>query len=79
MFIPKPAFTHAPDDPVFWAAVRAQYEPGAQENIINLENAFFSIQAKPVFEAYQRYNVLINRQGSYFLRMTFPQRAGPSD
>lgn len=59
---------------MFWAAVRAQYELDTQSGVINLENGYFSVQARPVFEAFQRYNAQLNREGTYFLRMSFPDR-----
>jgi selenocysteine lyase/cysteine desulfurase len=57
------------DDEAFWALVRAQYE--VAPDFVNLENGYFGVQATPVFEAFQRHQRQVNREGSYFVRERF--------
>lgn len=61
-----------PADETVWAGVREQY--AVSDDFINLENGYFSVQAKPVFDAFQRYNALLNREAAYFLRVQYPKR-----
>ncbi len=68
---PTPA-TIDPADEYFWAGVRRQYV--LNDEFINLENGYFSVQSTPVFEAFKTYNELINRDGALFLRTAYPQR-----
>ena len=56
----------------FWAGIRRQY--AVSDEFINLENGYFSVQSTPVFEAFQRYNALLNQDASRFLRTEYPQR-----
>ena len=61
-----------PADEIYWAGIRQQY--AVSEDFINLENGYFSVQSKPVFDAFQRYNLLLNQEASFFLRTKYPQR-----
>ncbi|TAK92444.1 MAG: aminotransferase class V-fold PLP-dependent enzyme [Burkholderiaceae bacterium] len=64
--------TIAPTDEIYWRSIAAQYD--IADDCINLENGFFSPQARPVFEAFQRYNVEVNRHTTHFMRTEFPAR-----
>lgn len=61
-----------PSDEGFWKDIRAQY--AVSDDFINLENGFFSVQSTPVFEAFQAYNALVNREGAYFMRVKYQAR-----
>ncbi len=61
-----------PTDETYWRNIAAQYD--IADDCINLENGFFSPQARPVFEAFQRYNVKVNRHTTHFMRTQFPER-----
>ncbi len=58
-------------DENFWAGIRECYS--VCDRFINLENGYFSPQARPVFEAFEGYNKLLNEQTSYFYRVSFPE------
>lgn len=60
------ATQRAPDDEAYWDSVRAQYAVAPE--FINLENAFFGVQATPVFEAYQRQLRQVHLENAYFMR-----------
>lgn len=59
-------------DELYWAGIRNQYT--LPNDFINLENGYFSVQSRPVFEAFERYNAMVNRQGAHFLRTQYPAR-----
>jgi selenocysteine lyase/cysteine desulfurase len=62
----------------FWAAVRAKYR--LKPDYINLESAYYSIQASPVLEAFIAKVREVNYQGSYYLRTTqVPDKAAARD
>lgn len=60
-----------PSDEAFWSAIRAEYD--ASSDFINLENGFFGMPSKPVQEACERYQRLVNREVSFFMRTKYPQ------
>lgn len=62
-----------PTDEAYWADIRAQY--AVSRDFINLENGYFSIPAQPVAEAFDRYNRLVQQEGTHFMRTRYPQRA----
>ncbi|HAT32121.1 MAG TPA: aminotransferase [Janthinobacterium sp.] len=64
--------SRAPDDEAFWDTVRAQYD--VSPDFINLENGFFGVQARPVFDAFLDHQRQVNGENSYFLRQRFPER-----
>ena len=70
--VPANATRVAPDDEVFWAGIRAQYT--VSPDFINLEHGYFSLQAQPVFEAFQRYQTQVNAESTFFMRQQFPMR-----
>ncbi|MCH8621843.1 aminotransferase class V-fold PLP-dependent enzyme [Undibacterium sp. TS12] len=59
----------AADDEAYWSGIRAQY--AVSPEFINLENGYFGVQARPVFEAFQRYQAQVNAETSYFLRVRY--------
>ena len=56
----------APGD---WDALARSYD--VAPDVVNLENAYFGIMARPVLEAYQRNVDLLNRANSHYLRTRF--------
>ena len=62
----------AVDDEVFWSGIRAQYT--VSPDFINLEHGYFSLQAQPVFEAFLRYQTLVNAHSTFFMRQQFLTR-----
>ncbi|HJV73527.1 MAG TPA: aminotransferase class V-fold PLP-dependent enzyme [Noviherbaspirillum sp.] len=69
---PIPSTIIDPADEVFWSGIRAQYD--ASPDFINLENGFFGMPSRPVLEAFEAHNRLVNREASFFMRTKFPQR-----
>lgn len=61
-----------PADEAFWSGIRAQYD--ASPDFINLENGFFGMPSRPVLEALEAHNRLVNREAAFFMRTKFPQR-----
>ena len=66
-------FAHLPaerlaEDEAFWSAIRAKYR--LKPDYINLESAYYSIQATPVLESFIAKVREVNYQGSYYLRTT---------
>ena len=65
-------------DEAFWAAIRAKYR--LKPDYINLESAYYSMQATPVLEAFVAKVREINYQASYYLRTTqVPDKAEARD
>jgi selenocysteine lyase/cysteine desulfurase len=62
----------APDDEAAWSLVRQQYAPSSE--FINLENGYFGMPSLPVQRAFRHYQDEVDREGSYFLRVRYPQR-----
>lgn len=60
-----------PSDEAFWSDIRAQYD--ASSDFINLENGFFGMPSRPVIEAFEAHNRLVNREASFFMRTRYPQ------
>lgn len=65
----------APDvvarDEAFWSRVAAQFD--LSPAITNLENGFWGVMARPVFQAYQRQLERVNVEGVYYVRTTYAQ------
>ena len=61
-----------PANEAFWSGVRAQYDPS--KDFINLENGFFGMPSRPVLEAFEEHNRLVNREAAFFMRTKYPQR-----
>ncbi len=61
-----------PSDETFWSAIRDQYL--VSDEFINLENGFFGIPSRPVMDAFERHNRLVNQEGAFFMRTKYPQR-----
>lgn len=66
------ATTHATATPD-WDALAASYD--LADDIVNLENGYFGVMARPVLEDYQRNLAYLNRHNSHHLRTRF-DRAG---
>jgi isopenicillin-N epimerase len=64
-----PPVARASTDELYWAAVAAQYR--LQPDLINLENGFYGIMARPVLEQYQRHVAWLNEHNSTYLRQQF--------
>lgn len=60
-----------PTDETFWSGIRAQYD--ASSDFINLENGYFGMPSRPVLEAFEAHNRLVNREASFFMRTRYPQ------
>lgn len=61
-----------PADEAFWSGVRAQYDPS--DAFVNLENGFFGMPSRPVLEAFEAHNRLVNREAAFFMRTKYPAR-----
>ncbi|HJV79702.1 aminotransferase class V-fold PLP-dependent enzyme, partial [Noviherbaspirillum sp.] len=61
-----------PADEAYWSGIRDQYV--LNDEVINLENGFFGVPSRPVQQALEEYNRLVNREGSFFMRTRYPQR-----
>jgi len=68
--MPRPPGLTAPTDEAYWARIAAQYD--VAPDFLNLENGYFGVQARPVFEAFQRYEREVNAQNAWFLRRRWP-------
>jgi selenocysteine lyase/cysteine desulfurase len=69
--MPRSAGLIPPDDESYWAQIAAQYD--VSPDFLNLENGYFGVQARPVFEAFQHYEREVNRENAYFLRVRWPE------
>ena len=58
-----------PDDEAYWAKVAAQYE--VTNEVINFENGYWGLMARPVLEAFKRHTDYVNRQNSWYARRQF--------
>ena len=68
----SPSIRIDPTDEAFWSGIRAQYD--ASKDFINLENGFFGMPSRPVLEAFEEHNRLVNREAAFFMRTKYPQR-----
>ncbi|HZX26392.1 MAG TPA: aminotransferase class V-fold PLP-dependent enzyme [Telluria sp.] len=68
--MPRPPGLTDPTDEAYWAQIAAQYD--VSPDFLNLENGYFGVQARPVFEAFQRYEREVNAQNAWFLRRRWP-------
>jgi selenocysteine lyase/cysteine desulfurase len=50
----------------YWSSIANDYQ--SKEGIINLENGYYSIMAKPVMKAYLNDIAKLNEEGSYYMR-----------
>jgi len=53
----------------FWSGVRRDFD--VSERFINLENGYWGLMARPVFDAYARYIRMVNKNGSHFVRREY--------
>lgn len=63
-----------PDGRVDWERFARQYD--LADGMVNLENAYYGIMARPVMEAYKRNIDYLNRHNSIHLRRDFDRQGG---
>jgi isopenicillin-N epimerase len=63
----------APDvlarDEAYWRTVAAQYD--VTREVVQLENGYWGVMAKPVQAAYTQHQLAVNERGSFFARREF--------
>lgn len=64
------AASHA-DDEAYWAGIAAQYD--VDRSVVQLENAYWGVMARPVMAEYLRQVERVNRQSSAYARRAFYQ------
>jgi selenocysteine lyase/cysteine desulfurase len=57
-------------DEEHWKGVAGQFQLPAR--ITNLENGFWGVMARPVFDAYQAHLARVNTDGVYYIRTSYP-------
>lgn len=57
-------------DEAYWRSVAGQFERAGA--ITNLENGYWGVMARPVFEAYQAHLKRVNTEGVYYVRTAYP-------
>lgn len=67
--LPLEASPVRPDDEAYWAQVASQYE--VTNEVINFENGYWGLMARPVLEAFKRHTDYVNRQNSWYARRQF--------
>jgi isopenicillin-N epimerase len=58
-------------DEEYWRGVAAQFQLPA--SITNLENGYWGVMARPVFDAYQAHLERVNTEGVYYIRTSYVQ------
>jgi isopenicillin-N epimerase len=58
-------------DEEYWRGVAGQFQLPA--GITNLENGFWGVMARPVFDAYQAHLARVNTDGVYYIRTSYGQ------
>jgi len=64
----------APDDETYWAGIAAQYD--VTREVIQLENAYWGVMARPVMAAYAAQVERVNRESSYYARRNWATDMG---
>lgn len=64
-----PAMPTGPDDDARWRAIAALYD--LPEEVVQLENAYWGVMARPVRAEYQRQVERVNRLSSYYGRLSY--------
>jgi isopenicillin-N epimerase len=64
----------AHDKPLGWEGLARHYD--LDGGIVNLENAYYGVMARPVLEDYQRNIDYLNRHNSWYLRRMFDREGG---
>lgn len=57
------------DDEAYWARIAAQYEVTGE--VINFENGYWGLMAKPVLDAFKHHTDYVNRQNSWYARRQY--------
>jgi selenocysteine lyase/cysteine desulfurase len=58
-------------DEDYWRGVAAQFQPTSR--ITNLENGYWGVMARPVFDAYRSHLERVNTEGVYYIRTSYVQ------
>lgn len=58
-------------DEDYWRRVASQFQLAT--DITNLENGYWGVMARPVFEAYQSHLQRVNTDGVYYIRTEYPR------
>lgn len=58
-------------DDDYWRGVAGQFHFSTR--ITNLENGYWGVMARPVFDAYQAHLEHVNTEGAYYIRTSYPQ------
>jgi isopenicillin-N epimerase len=61
--------TRDPGDSAYWRSIAAQYE--VTEDVVQLENGNWGVMARPVLEAYERHQRMVNQHGSFYARRSY--------
>ena len=56
----------SPSDEAYWGRVAAQYD--LTDEVVQLENGNWGVMSRPVLEAYERHQRMVNRRNSYYSR-----------
>jgi isopenicillin-N epimerase len=64
----------AHDEPLGWEGLARHYD--LDGGIVNFENAYYGVMARPVLEDYKRNIDYLNRHNSWYLRRTFDREGG---
>ena len=56
-------------DEAFWRPIVAQYD--VTPNVVNFENGYWGLMAKPVLEAFVRNTEKVNRNNSWYARRDY--------
>lgn len=67
--VPSGSAAQIASDEVYWSEVAAQFD--IVKDIVNLENGYFGILARPVLDEYKRNVEYLNQHNSYFLRRNY--------
>jgi hypothetical protein len=66
-----------PADAAFWSAIASQYD--VDRTVVNLENAYWGVMAKPVEKAYIERIRFVNRTNVVYVRDAWPNAAFSED
>ncbi|WP_375268329.1 aminotransferase class V-fold PLP-dependent enzyme [Phenylobacterium sp.] len=59
----------SPSDEAYWGRVAAQYD--LTDEVVQLENGNWGVMSRPVLEAYERHQRMVNRRNSYYSRREY--------
>jgi selenocysteine lyase/cysteine desulfurase len=66
--------TRDPADGAYWRSIAAKYD--VTEDVVQLENGNWGVMARPVLEAYERHQRMVNQHGSFYARRTYSKDLG---